>query len=78
MLIWSVAGIATATAAFMYLSRDDKKALVGVGKDGAHKLKGSKHKVEAGLNIANIEDYQEVYNAIAEKLDKVGSRINGV
>lgn len=71
MLIYSVAGIAVSIAAFMYLSRDDKKALVGVGKEADNKLKGSKHKVENGLTIADKADYQAVYNAIAEKLDKV-------
>lgn len=71
MLLWSIAGIVVATASFMILSKDDKKAVVGVGKDGANKLSGSKHKVEAGLTIADKADYQQVYNAIASKLDKV-------
>ncbi|CAO1639025.1 unnamed protein product [Sympodiomycopsis kandeliae] len=77
MLLFSVAGIATATAAFLLLNREDKKAVVGVGKDGAHKLKGSKHKTEAGFILGDKSDYQAVYNAIAEKLEKDPSYDDG-
>lgn len=57
--------------------QDQKKELLGVGAEGANKLKGSKdtrkqirenHRGQHG--VGTLEDYQEVYNAIAERLEK--------
>lgn len=82
MLGWSAAGLAAASVAFLLLNRETKKSVIGVGPDADNKLKGSKAKV-AGANGASAAaaagisepaskaDYQQVYNAIAARLEEV-------
>lgn len=70
MLKYSAGGLAVAAAAFLYLNRDSKREVLGVGEgQNINKLKGSKHKSDGTL--ASLADYQQVYNAVASKLDKV-------
>lgn len=72
MLGWSVAGIASATAAFLFLNRDDKKLALGVGPEGVNTIRGAKHRVgKTEVKSGSQADYQQVYNAIAGLLDKV-------
>lgn len=76
MLFGSVAVLAAAGGAFLLFGKDDKLAALGVGKDGANKLKGSgsgKNGVVGGAGYTGLaaskDDYQKVYNAIADKLE---------
>lgn len=86
MLFYSAAALVAASAAFLMLGREEKKATVGVGLGAGedNKLKGSKHRALSGganasavgiqsdgTKAGSMADYQKVYNAIAEKLEKV-------
>ncbi|KAJ1031239.1 hypothetical protein NDA18_002457 [Ustilago nuda] len=69
VLLTSVAIAAVAGGAFLALGQDDKKSTLGVGADGANKLNGSKSAQGAPAVAHSKEDYQAVYNAIAEELE---------
>ncbi|CEH19442.1 cytochrome c peroxidase [Ceraceosorus bombacis] len=68
-LIASLAVLVTAGGAFALLGGDDKFAALGIGSTGANKLSGSKAKLGSPGLAAHKDDYQKVYNAIAEKLE---------
>jgi len=74
MLFGSVAALAAAGGAFLLLGGEDKLSALGV--NSGDKLKGSKGQaggVKGGAGYTGLaaskEDYQKVYNAIADKLE---------
>lgn len=60
MLAGSVFVLASAAATFMYLDRDTKKATVGVGSEGASKLKGAKHRAAVALENGTTSGHEGV------------------
>ncbi|KAK0529687.1 heme peroxidase [Tilletia horrida] len=71
-VLFASVGVILAAGTYFYLS-DTKNVLgVGYGEGEANKIHGAKARVTARVlsGPATQKDYQEVYNAIAEKLEK--------
>ena len=60
MLAGSVLVLAVSAGIFMSLGRDSKKATVGVGSEGASKLKGSKFRAQQALENGTTSGHEGV------------------